>query len=142
MSGQANTDSPTKRKARATGKRTGGRPTQKLQTSEMRLQTDIPAGTSNNDIIIQQPVPSDNDDQDNDEQSCALSEDIAPSPKRQNKKRTPPAISTAPLRIFTRNSQSSLSTALTLNTTKEGRRRYNLKLIRHRTNKIQTTTQA
>ena len=77
MLGQEKTDSPTKRKARTKGKRTGGRPTRKLQTIGMSLQTDIPAGTSNNDNIIPQPVTSDNDDQDNDDQSSASSEDIA-----------------------------------------------------------------
>ena len=114
VSGKAKTDSPTKQKASATGKRTGGRPTQKLQTSGMRLQTDILAKTSNNDSIIQQPVESDNDDQDNDDKSSVSSEDIAPSPKRQHKKRTPPpppAISTEPLRKSTRNRHSALSTA-------------------------------
>ena len=56
VSGKANTNSQTKRKTRATGKRTGERPTRKLQTTGMRLQTDILAETSNNDINIQQPV--------------------------------------------------------------------------------------
>ena len=111
MLGQAKTDSPTKRKARATGKRTGGRPTRKLQTSGMSLQTETPAGVSNNDNIIPQPVTSDNDHQNNDDQSSTSSEDFAPSPKRQNKKRTPPAISTEPLRKSTRNRQSALSNA-------------------------------
>ena len=111
VSGQAKTGSPTKRKARVTGKRTGGRPTQKkLQTSGMRLQLDILTGTSNNDSIIQQPVTSDNDEQDNDDKSSISSEDIASLPKRQNKKKTPPAISTEPLRS-TRNYQSALFTA-------------------------------
>ena len=99
--GQEKTNSPTKRKARATGKRSGGRSTRKLQTSGMSLQTNIPAGTSNNNNIIPQPVTSDNDEEDNDDQSSASSEDIAPSPKRQKKKRTPPAISTDPLRKST-----------------------------------------
>ena len=111
MLGQEKTDSPTKRKARATGNRTGGRLKRKLQTSGMSLQTDIPAGTSNNDNIILQPVTQDYDDQDNDDQSLASSEDIAPSPKRQNKKGTPPAISAEPLRKATRNRQSALSNA-------------------------------
>ena len=102
VTGSATQNSPTKRKARTTGKRTGGRPTHKLQISGLRLQTDIPAGTSKENINIQKPVPSDNDnqdkdDQDNDDQSSVSSEDIAPLPKKQNQKRTPPAIPTAPL---------------------------------------------
>ena len=48
---------------------------------------------------------------DNDEQSSTSSEDIAPSPKRRNQKRTPPTISTVPQRKSTRNRQSALSTA-------------------------------
>ena len=54
------------------------------------IENGYPRGTSNNDIIIQQPVLSDNDDQDNDDQSSVSSENVAPSPKRQNQKRTPP----------------------------------------------------
>ena len=108
MTGQENQNGPTKRKARATGKRTGGRPTHKLQTSGMRLQTDIPAGTSKEDTKIQQPAPSSSD---NDDQSSVSSENIAPSHKRQNQKRTPTAIPTASLRKSTRNRQSALSTA-------------------------------
>ena len=108
VTGQANQTGPTKRKARATGKRTGGRPIHKLKTSGMRLQTDIPAGTSKEDTNIQQPAPSYSD---NDDQSSVSSEDIALSLERQIQKRTPPAIPTAPLRKSTRNRQSALSTA-------------------------------
>ena len=68
MLGQGKTDSPTKRKASTTGKRTGRRPKRKLQTSGMSLQTDIPAGTSNTDNTITQPATSDNDDHDDDDQ--------------------------------------------------------------------------
>ena len=109
--GQGKKDSSTKRKARTTLKRTGGRPTRKLQTSGMSLQTEIPAGTSNTDNTIPQPATSDNDDHDDDDQSSASSEDTAPSPKRQNKKRTPPANATESLRESTRNRQSALSHA-------------------------------
>ena len=111
MLGQGKTDSPTKWKARTTGKRTGGRPTRKLQTSGVSSQTEIPAGTSNPDNTTPQPATSDNDDQNDDDQSSASSEDIAQSPKRQNKKRTPPANATEPLRKSTRNRQSALSHA-------------------------------
>ena len=110
---QGKTDNPTKREARTTGKRTGGRPTRKLQTSGMSLQTEIPAGASNTDNTISQPATSDNDDHDDADQSSASSEDIAPSPKRQNKKRTHPANTTEPLRKTTRNHQSALSHAFT-----------------------------
>ena len=111
MLGQGKTDNRTKRKARTTGKRTGGRPTRKLQTSGMSLQTEVPAGTSNTENTIPHPAISDNDDHDDADQSSASSEDIAPSPKRQNKKRTPPANATEPLRKSTRNRQSALSDA-------------------------------
>ena len=69
MLGQGKTDGPTKRKARTTGKRSGGRTTRKPQTSGMSLQTDITDGTSNTDNTIPQPATSDNDDHDDDDQS-------------------------------------------------------------------------
>ena len=49
---QGKSDSPTKRKAKSTGKRIGGRPTRKLQTNGISLQAETPAGTSqsNNNI--------------------------------------------------------------------------------------------
>ena len=87
VTGQANQNSPAKRKARTKGKGTGVRPTHKLQTSGMRLLTDIPAGISKEDINIQQAAPSNSD---NDDQSSVPSEDFAPSAKRQNQKRLPP----------------------------------------------------
>ena len=108
---QGKLDSPTKRKAKSTGKRTGGLPTRKLQTSGMSLQAEIPAGTSKSDNNIPQPATPDTDNHEDDDQSSASSEDIAPSPKRQNKKRTPPANATEPLRKSTRNRQSALSHA-------------------------------
>ena len=99
VTGQANQNSPTKRKAKAASKRTGG----------MRLQIDIPAGISKADTNIQQKPASSNSD--NEDKSSISSEDIAPSPKSQNQKRTPPAIPTVPQRKSTRNRQSTLSTA-------------------------------
>ena len=108
MLAQGKSDSPTKRKAKTTGKRTGGRPTRKLQTSGMSLQSEIPAGTSNSDNNIPQPATPDTENHEDDDQSSASSEDFAPSPKRQNQKRTPPANATEPLQKSTRNRQSAL----------------------------------
>ena len=90
----------------------------------MSLQSEIPAGTSNSDNNIPQPATPDTDNHEDDNQSSASSEDIAPSPKRQNKKRTPPANAIETLRKSTRNRQSALSHAfgnlvsLTLSTMK------------------------
>ena len=108
---QGKSDSATKRKAKSTGKRIGGRPTRKLQTSGMSLQAETPAGTSQSNNNIPQPATPDTDNHEDDDQSSASSEDIAPSPKRQNKKQTPPANATEPLRKSTRNRQSALSHA-------------------------------
>ena len=105
-------DSPTKRKAKSTGKRSDGRPTRKLQTSGMSLQAEIPAGTSkSNNNNITQPTTPDTDNNEDDNQSSASSEDITPSPKRQSKKQTPLANAAEPVRKSTRNRQSALSRA-------------------------------
>ena len=58
---QGKSDSPTKRKAKTTGKRAGGRPTRKLQTSGKSLQAEIPAGTSKSNNNIPQPTTPDTD---------------------------------------------------------------------------------
>ena len=108
---QGKSDSPTKRKAKSTGKRTGRRPKRKVQTSGMSLQAEIPAGTSQSTNNIPQPATPNTDNHEDDDKSSASSEDIAPSPKRQNKKQTPPAKTTEPLRKSTRNRQSALSHA-------------------------------
>ena len=75
----------------------------------MSLQAEIPAGTLQSNNNIPQPATPDTDIHEEDDQSSASSEDIAPSPKRQNKKQTPPANATEPLRKSTRNRQSALS---------------------------------
>ena len=106
---QAHQSSPTKRKAKSKGKPTGGRPIHKLQTTRgMSLQTynKVEKSTNNNTRDKSTTRLSDND-----EQSSTFSEDIAPSPKRRNQKRTPPTISTVPQRKSTRNRQSALSTS-------------------------------
>ena len=92
--------SPTKRKAKATGKRTGGRPTQKLQTTRRSLGTD-------NTLEKKKTEPDSGNCEDN--RSNTSSEDVAPSPKRQNQKSTLPAL--APRRKPTRNRQSVLTSA-------------------------------
>ena len=51
---QGKSDSPAKRKTKETGKRTGGRPTRKLQTSGMSLQAEIPVGISQSNNSIPQ----------------------------------------------------------------------------------------
>ena len=73
--------------ASETGKRTGGRPTQKLQTARgLSLQTyDIlEKKTVNNEPEKTESSHSDNG------RSTTSSEDVAPSPKRQNQKSAPP----------------------------------------------------
>ena len=77
------TSSPTKRKAKETGKRTGGRPAQKLQTTRgMSLRTDdvLEKKTANTEPGKTESSHSD------DSRSTTSSEDVAPSPKRQNQK--------------------------------------------------------
>ena len=51
---QGKSDSPAKRKTKTTGKRNGGRPTRKLQTSGMSLQAEIPFGISQSNNSIPQ----------------------------------------------------------------------------------------
>ena len=77
----------------------------------MSLQAEIPAGTSKFDNNIPQPTTPNTKNYEDDDQSSASSEDIAPSPKRQNKKLTPPANATEPLQKSTRNRQLALSHA-------------------------------
>ena len=109
MTMQGKSNSPAKRKTKPAGKRTGGRPTRKLQTSGMNLQTEIPVGTSqaNNNNKLQTATPN-TEKHEEYNQSSDSSEDIAPSPKRQNKKQTPPKSTTEPLQKSTRNLQSAL----------------------------------
>ena len=104
---QGKSDSPAKRKTKATGKRTDGRPTRKLQTSGMSLQVEIPGGNSQ---ANETATPS-FDKHEEDDQSSDSSEDIDPSPKRQNKKQTHPTNAPEPLRKATRNGKSALSHA-------------------------------
>ena len=97
------TSSPTKQKAKATGKRTGGRPTNKLQTRGMSLQTEVA-------VEKEKTAPENSElSHSDDNQSNTSSEDVALSPKRQNQKRTPPAQHHS--RKSTRNRQSALSNA-------------------------------
>ena len=101
--------STTKRKAtKATGKRTGGRPTKKIHTPRGKsLQTAETADKSTQKEASHDKAPSNSD---RDENSSSASEDVAPSPKRQNQKRTPPTnIAT---RKSTRKRQVTLTTAL------------------------------
>ena len=77
------TSSPTKRKAKATGKRAGGRPPAKLQTRGLTLQTEVPIQKATTTLENSSSHSDDN-------HSTTSSEVIAPSPKRQNKKGTPP----------------------------------------------------
>ena len=79
---QGKSDSPTKRTAKPTGKRTGGRPTRELETSGMSIQAKIPAGTSQSTNNIPQPATPDTDSHEDDDKSSASSEHIAPSPRR------------------------------------------------------------
>ena len=97
------TSSPTKRNAKATGKRTGGRPPTKPQTRGMTLQTDVTVEKGKRALEKSESRHSD------DNQSTTSSEDVAPSPKRQNQKGTPPT--SEPQRKSTRNRQSALSNA-------------------------------
>ena len=78
---QGKSNSPAKRKTNATGKRTGGRPTRKLQTSGMSLQGEIPVGISQSNNSIPQTATPNTDKHEEDNQSSNSSEDIAPSPK-------------------------------------------------------------
>ena len=79
------TSSPTKRKAKATGKRTGGRPPAKPQTRGMTLQSEVPIQKATTTRTLE------NSSSHSDDNHFTTSlEDVAPSPKRQNKKGTPP----------------------------------------------------
>ena len=104
---QGKSNSPAERKTKTTGKRTGGRPTSRLQTSGLSLQAEIPVGTPQ---ANETATPS-SDKHEEDDQSSDSSEDITPSPKRQNKNQTPPTNAPEPLRKSTRNRQSALSHA-------------------------------
>ena len=85
--------SPTRTKA--LGKRTGGKPTRKLQTPRgMSLQTEMEKS-----INLKKE----------DDRSFKSEEYTSPSPKRQNQKITPPAIET---RKSTRARQATLATVL------------------------------
>ena len=97
------TSSPTKRKAKATGKRTAGRPPTKPQTRGMTLQTDV--NVEKGKTALENSESSHSDDN----QSTTSSEDVEPSPKRQNQKATPPTAK--PQRRSTRNRQSALFNA-------------------------------
>ena len=79
------TSSPTKRKAKPTGKRTGGRPPAKSQTRGMTLQSKVPMQKATTTTTTLDHSSSHADDN----HSTTSSEDRAPSPKRQNKKGTP-----------------------------------------------------
>ena len=94
---QGKSDSPAKRKTKPTGKRTGGRPTRKLQTSGMSLQTEIPVGIlqANNNNIPQTATSNTKKHEDDEEDSSENS----------------PKNTTEPLRKSTRNRQAALSHA-------------------------------
>ena len=78
---QVNKSIPTKRKAKATGKRTGGHPTQKLQTScGMNLQTEEKVEKKHNNT--REKTKSSGSDSDDNSSTC--SRDIAPLPKSLN----------------------------------------------------------
>ena len=96
------TISPTKRNAKATGKRTGGRPTRQPQNRGMALETEASTEKEKTTTVDVESSQDDNS-------STTSSEDVAPSPKRQNQKTTPAA--TEPSRRSTRNRQSALSNA-------------------------------
>ena len=106
---EAYQNSPIKVKVKPTGKQTGGRPTHKIQTTRrMSLQTDDKIKKSINSNTWEKPACSNSD---NDNQSATSLEEIAPSLKRQNQKRTPPTITALPQQKSTRNCQSALVTA-------------------------------
>ena len=73
----------------------------------MSLPAEIPVGTSQ---ANETATPSSDKHQEVDQPSDS-SEDIAPSPNRQNKKQTPPLNAPKPLRKSTRNHHSALSHA-------------------------------
>ena len=77
------------------------------QESGMSLQVEIPGWNSQ---ANETATPS-SDKHEEDDQSSDSSEDIAPSPKRQNKKQTHPTNAPEPLRKATRNGKSVLSHA-------------------------------
>ena len=63
MTNQPRQISPTKRKAKPTGKRTGGRPTQKLQTTRrMSLRTDETIEKLPNNNTREKPASSNSED--------------------------------------------------------------------------------
>ena len=104
MTNQPRQNSPTKRKAKPTGKKTGGRPTQKLQTTRgLSLRTDETIEKLPNNNTREKPASSTSKDN----QSTTSSVDVAPSPKRQTQKRLLPTI-IAPQRELTRNCQSTV----------------------------------
>ena len=96
------TSSPTKRRAKATRKRTGRRPPAKPQTRKMTLQTYVPIQKA---ITI--TLENSDSRHSDDNHSITSLEDVAPSPKRQNKKGTPPTSELQ--RKSTRNRQSALT---------------------------------
>ena len=96
------TISPTKQKAKATGKRTGGRLSRQPLNRGMTLETEAP---TEKERTTTADVESSHDDN----SSTTSSEDVAPLPKRQNQKTTPPA--KEPSRRSTRNRQSASSNA-------------------------------
>ena len=96
------TSSPTKQKAKATGKRIGGQPTTKPQNRGMTLETEVSTEKEKTTI-------GDVESSQDENRSTTSSEDVAPSPKRQNQKTTPPAAELS--RRSTRNRQLALSNA-------------------------------
>ena len=148
VSGQANQNSPTKRKAKATGKRTGGSPTHKLQTSGMRLQTDIPTGTSKADPNIQQkPAPVTQTMTTNHQSSRRISHHrLRGKIEKEHHPQFQGYHSGCQLGTANRRCSPRLETPYQLMSsmikTMKKRKLYNLKSIRHRTNRTQTTTRA
>ena len=97
------TSSPTKRMAKATGKRTGGRPLAKSQTRGMTLQTEVPKQKATTTTTTTTTTTLENSSSHSDDNhSTTSSEDIAPSPKRQNKKGTPPTPPEPQKKIYTK----------------------------------------
>ena len=96
-----------KEEAKPTGKRTGGRLAQKLQTTRgVSLRTDEISEKTTANTGPEKTASSHSDNN----RSTTSSEDVAPSPKRQNQKRTPPT-ALAPQKKSARNRQSALTNA-------------------------------
>ena len=96
-----------KEEGKTNGEINRGRPAQKLQTtSGMSLRTDEISEKTTANTVPETTASSHSDDN----RSTTSSEDVAPSPKRQNQKRTPPT-ALAPQRKSTRNHQSALTNA-------------------------------